>query len=39
MPSESESHGNTRNRLLDALRLEEYAHITRKLVPVELQLV
>jgi CRP-like cAMP-binding protein len=38
MPSESESHGNTRNRLLDSLPLEEYARLTRKLQAVELQL-
>jgi CRP-like cAMP-binding protein len=38
MPPESESRGNTRNRLLDALPAAEYARLARKLEPVELQL-
>jgi CRP-like cAMP-binding protein len=37
MPPESESRGNTRNRLLDALPAAEYARLARKLEPVELQ--
>ncbi len=35
MPPESEGRGNTRNRLLDALRAAEYARLARKLEPVE----
>jgi CRP-like cAMP-binding protein len=38
MPPGNESRGNTRNRLLDALHLEEYEQIARKLEPVELEL-
>jgi CRP-like cAMP-binding protein len=35
MPPESESRGNTRNRLLDALPAAEHARLARKLEPVE----
>ena len=38
MTSENKSHGNTRNRLLDALPLEEYSRLAQKLEAVELQL-
>ena len=38
MPPQSESRGNTRNRLLDALPPKEYTRVAQKLEPLELQL-